>query len=100
MSALTRERLANTGTLAELYPQLAEIGLGAGWNKPTPSLWPAPHPSFPPAHWRYAQAQAARSMPPAASSTPSWPSGATSSSSIRSKAMPTPPRARSSPPTR
>jgi gentisate 1,2-dioxygenase len=59
MSALTQERLADTGTLEELYPELAAIGLGAGWNKPTPSLWPAPHQSFPPAQWRYAQARGA-----------------------------------------
>lgn len=43
MSGLTGEELAAAATLNELYPQLAKIGLGAGWNKPTPSLWPEPH---------------------------------------------------------
>ena len=57
--SLTQEALARTGTLEALYPQLAEIGLGAGWNKPTPSLWAEPHKSFPPAQWRYAQAKGA-----------------------------------------
>jgi gentisate 1,2-dioxygenase len=59
MTALTGEQLAGTGTLEELYPRLDAIGLGAGWHKPTPSLWPAPHQTFPPAHWRYDQAKGA-----------------------------------------
>jgi gentisate 1,2-dioxygenase len=53
------DALARAGTLEALYPQLATIGLGAGWAKPTPSLWPAPHHAFPPYHWRYVQAKAA-----------------------------------------
>ncbi|HUZ74696.1 MAG TPA: cupin domain-containing protein [Stellaceae bacterium] len=59
MTGLTQEQLAGTGTLEELYPRLDAIGLGAGWHKPTPSLWPAPHKTFPPAQWRYAQAKGA-----------------------------------------
>jgi len=59
MSALTQEQMAQTGTLEQLYPKLASVGLGAGWNKPTPSLWSTPHKTFPPAHWRYSHAKGA-----------------------------------------
>ena len=59
MTGPTPEALARAGTLDELYPQLAGIGLGAGWNKPTPSLWAVPHQTFPPYQWRYAQAKGA-----------------------------------------
>src|ERR1700683_2502822 len=59
MASPTPESLARSGSLEELYPRLAGIGLGAGWNKPTPSLWPAPAKSFRPFHWRYDQAKGA-----------------------------------------
>ncbi|HUB95515.1 MAG TPA: cupin domain-containing protein [Stellaceae bacterium] len=59
MTAPTPEALARSGTLDDLYPQLATIGLGAGWAKPTPSLWPLPHKTFKPFHWRYDQAKGA-----------------------------------------
>ena len=59
MAGPTPETLERSGTLDELYPQLADIGLGAGWNKPTPSLWAAPHQTFPPDQWRYADAKGA-----------------------------------------
>jgi gentisate 1,2-dioxygenase len=51
--------LARSGTLEELYGKLAEVGMGPGWNKPTPSLWPAPRKSLVPAHWRYELARGA-----------------------------------------
>ena len=51
--------LARSGSLAELYAQLEPLHAGAGWNKPTPSLWDAPRKTFIPAHWRYEQAKAA-----------------------------------------
>lgn len=57
MTGPTPDALMRSGTLEELYPQLAAIGLGAGWNKPTPSLWAEPRPSFRPFHWRYAEAK-------------------------------------------
>jgi gentisate 1,2-dioxygenase len=57
--ARTQEDLARTGTLEELYPELAAIGLGAGWNKPTPSLWGEPKKTYKPGHWRYDQAKGA-----------------------------------------
>lgn len=52
----------NTSTAADfgaapdmeaLYGLLAATGLGPGWNKPEPSLWPSPRKNFHPAHWSY-----------------------------------------------
>jgi len=37
MSAPTREEMARSGSLDELYGQLDKVGMGPGWNKPTPS---------------------------------------------------------------
>jgi len=42
-----------------LYALLDEVRIGAGWNKPTPSLYPAPKREFVPAHWSYAIAKPA-----------------------------------------
>lgn len=53
------DRLADAPSLDTLYALLREVGMGAGWNKPTPSLWPAPRKTFWGAHWRYAEAKAA-----------------------------------------
>ncbi len=46
-------------TLEDLYKQLEPIRLGAGWAKPTPSLWAEPKKSFQPFVWSYAQAKGA-----------------------------------------
>src|SRR5580693_220235 len=51
--------LARSGTLQELYGKLDRVGMGPGWNKPTPSLWPAPRKTFVPAHWKYELARGA-----------------------------------------
>ena len=51
--------LARSGTLQELYGKLDRVGMGPGWNKPTPSLWPSPRKTFLPAHWKYEQARGA-----------------------------------------
>jgi len=59
MSAPTREDLAQSGSLEELYGKLDRVGMGAGWNKPTPSLWASPRKTFSPAHWTYQQARGA-----------------------------------------
>jgi gentisate 1,2-dioxygenase len=59
MSTPTREELARSGTLEELYGKLAQVGMGPGWNKPTPSLWASPRKTFRPTHWSYAQARGA-----------------------------------------
>ncbi len=58
-TALTQDQLAATDSLDDLYPKLAAMGVCPGWNKPTPSLWPAPKKSFQPVHWSYAQAKGA-----------------------------------------
>jgi gentisate 1,2-dioxygenase len=59
MSAVTRDELAQSGSLQELYGKLDKVGMGAGWNKPTPSLWASPRETFVPTHWRYEQARGA-----------------------------------------
>src|SRR6266481_1213975 len=51
--------LARSGTLEELYGKLDRVGMGPGWNKPTPSLWPAPRKTLVPAHWQYELARGA-----------------------------------------
>ncbi|MGH6671758.1 MAG: cupin domain-containing protein [Xanthobacteraceae bacterium] len=55
----SREELAQSGTLEELYGKLGQISIGPGWAKATPSLWPAPKKTFAPAHWKYDQARGA-----------------------------------------
>jgi gentisate 1,2-dioxygenase len=55
----SREELAQSGTLEDLYGQLGHINIGPGWAKATPSLWPAPKKTFAPAHWKYEQARGA-----------------------------------------
>jgi gentisate 1,2-dioxygenase len=49
----------NATSLDDLYEALEPLSFGAGWNKPTPSLYPAPHKTFVPARWRYADGRAA-----------------------------------------
>ncbi len=45
--------------LDTLYTLLEPLSIGAGWAKPTPSLWPSPKTDFRPAHWSYQQGKAA-----------------------------------------
>jgi gentisate 1,2-dioxygenase len=59
MPSPSQSDLACSGTLEELYRHLDKVGMGAGWNKPTPSLWPAPRKTFMPAHWQYELARGA-----------------------------------------
>ncbi|MFZ3310865.1 MAG: cupin domain-containing protein [Xanthobacteraceae bacterium] len=59
MQAPTREDLARSGTLEELYGKISQIGIAPGWNKKVASLWPAPKKNFAPAHWSYEQARGA-----------------------------------------
>jgi gentisate 1,2-dioxygenase len=49
----------DVGSLEELYEKLAPLAIGAGWNKPTPSLWPEPRKTFVPMHWSYGAAKPA-----------------------------------------
>jgi len=51
--------LAEAESLERLYGLLAPLHIGAGWAKPTASLWPEPRREFAPAQWRYAEAKAA-----------------------------------------
>ena len=56
---ITRQDLAQSGTLEELYGKLDKVAMGPGWAKPTPSLWAAPHKTLVPAQWRYEEARGA-----------------------------------------
>ncbi len=56
------DRFAGVETLDDLYAELKETGMGPGWNKPEPSLYPAPKKTFVPAHWSYKDARAALSV--------------------------------------
>jgi gentisate 1,2-dioxygenase len=59
MPSPSQSDLARSGTLEELYGKLDKVGMGPGWNKPTPSLWPAPRKTLVPAHWSYELARGA-----------------------------------------
>jgi gentisate 1,2-dioxygenase len=59
MNAPTPQQLSQSGTLEDLYSQLGSIRMGAGWAKPTPSLWAEPRKTFQPFVWSYAQAKGA-----------------------------------------
>jgi gentisate 1,2-dioxygenase len=59
MISPTPQQLAQSGSLDELYSQLSPIRMGAGWAKPTASLWAEPKKSFQPFVWSYAQAKGA-----------------------------------------
>lgn len=48
-----------TDSLDELYEALRPSHFGAGWNKPTPSLYAAPYKTYAPAVWRYRDAHEA-----------------------------------------
>jgi gentisate 1,2-dioxygenase len=59
MKVPSREELAQSGTLEELYGKLENVGIAPGWNKKVASLWPTPKKNFLPAHWKYEQARGA-----------------------------------------
>jgi gentisate 1,2-dioxygenase len=59
MSSPTPQQLAQSGSLDELYGQLGQLTMGAGWAKKTPSLWPEPKKTFRAHCWRYDQAKGA-----------------------------------------
>jgi gentisate 1,2-dioxygenase len=52
-------KLSDAKQLSDVYSVLSNVGMGPGWNKPEPSLWPAPRKTFNPAHWSYTVAKAA-----------------------------------------
>jgi gentisate 1,2-dioxygenase len=55
----SREELAQSGSLEELYGKLSLVGIAPGWNKKVASLWSEPKKNFVPAHWKYEQARGA-----------------------------------------
>jgi gentisate 1,2-dioxygenase len=55
----TREELAQSGSLEELYGKLPLVNIAPGWNKKVASLWSEPKKNFMPAHWKYEQARGA-----------------------------------------
>ncbi len=59
MKVPSREELAQSGTLEELYGKLEQVGIAPGWNKKVASLWSEPKKNFVPAHWKYEQARGA-----------------------------------------
>jgi len=59
MPSPTPQQLAQSGSLDELYRQLAPLRMGPGWAKPTPSLWAEPKQTFLPYVWSYVQAKGA-----------------------------------------
>jgi gentisate 1,2-dioxygenase len=59
MKLPSRQELAESGSLDELYGKLSLVGIAPGWAKAMPSLWPSPRKSFAPAHWKYEQARGA-----------------------------------------
>src|SRR3984957_16449036 len=46
----SREELAQSGTLEELYGKLGQVGIAPGWAKKVASLWPEPKKNFAQAH--------------------------------------------------
>jgi gentisate 1,2-dioxygenase len=59
MTTADIDRLVQAPSLDELYDRLAPFSMMAGWNKPTPSLWPRPRETFVPMHWSYRRGKAA-----------------------------------------
>ena len=55
----SREDLARSGSLEELYGKLRQVGIAPGWNKGVASLWSSPKKKFMPAQWKYEQARGA-----------------------------------------
>jgi gentisate 1,2-dioxygenase len=59
MGEVNEAGFAAAGSMERLYELLQQTGMGPGWNKPEPSLWPLPKKNFVPAHWKYALAKPA-----------------------------------------
>jgi gentisate 1,2-dioxygenase len=59
MEPIAPSKFAAAKSIAEVHSLLAAAGIGAGWNKPEPSLWATPRKSFLPAHWSYGLAKPA-----------------------------------------
>ena len=59
MGSLDPRKFAAAESLEQVHSLLEAAGMGPGWNKPEPSLWPTPKKIFVPAHWSYALAKPA-----------------------------------------
>ncbi len=59
MNVNIAQDLSNAVSLDDFYAKLAPTNMGAGWNKPEPSMYPVPKKTFVPAHWSYRDARAA-----------------------------------------
>jgi gentisate 1,2-dioxygenase len=59
VESVTEEPAPVVGSLDELHELLRRQGMGPGWNKPEPSLYPLPKRAFVPAHWPYRAAREA-----------------------------------------
>jgi gentisate 1,2-dioxygenase len=59
MGSIDPRKFAEAKSIEEVHKLLAVAGIGPGWNKPEPSLWPAPKKSFLPARWSYGLAKPA-----------------------------------------
>ncbi len=56
---MSPDQFAAAASMEELYALLEQSGMGPGWNKPEPSMYPTPKKHFVPAHWPYRLARAA-----------------------------------------
>lgn len=59
MQILNPQKFTEASSMEQLYELLEAVGIGPGWNKPEPSLWPQPKKNFRPAHWSYSIGHAA-----------------------------------------
>lgn len=59
MATVSPAEFSKAANMEQLYELLARAGIGPGWNKPEPSLWPSPKKNFRPAHFSYSIGHAA-----------------------------------------
>ena len=59
MGQVSEAAFAAAGSMERLYELLQAAGMGPGWDKPEPSLYPSPKKVFVPAHWEYSLARPA-----------------------------------------
>lgn len=59
MGQVSGTAFAAAGSVEALCELLQTAGMGSGWDKPEPSLWPIPRKTFVPARWEYSLAKPA-----------------------------------------
>ena len=59
MGIVSEAAFAAAGSMETVLELLQATGMGPGWDKPEPSLWPSPKKTFVPAHWKYSLARPA-----------------------------------------